>query len=247
MSVFDTISDMTKRAKDDTRNFPPTLVYNEGWMMRLILEWFKNNPQKSHSLSIPSDCKWYSEALLPSPFLYVNGINEGYTHADGVAGKFEIGKVQKGELSLTSDCDLFYVAEAKMGSPLAAGTKNAPTYNQAARNVACIADLLVRSKLTDASFCKLAFFVLMPNGSKHIEVTRGLLKPDEIERAIEDRLKQFPEDPKPQSSIDWLRDHLHEFVHDKIEINLLFWEDVLSFISEPEYDDFYEKCKLFNQ
>ncbi len=246
MSVFDNISNMMKRAHDDTRNFPPTLVYNEGWMLRLVLEWFKNNPQKSHSLSIPSDCNWYSEALLPSPFLRGNGINEGYTHADGVAGKFVIGNVQKGELSLNKDCDFFYVAEAKMGSPLSAGTKNAPTYNQAARNVACIADLLVRSKLTDAIFSKLAFYVLMPYGSKHIEETKHLLKPEEIEWAIQERLKQFPEDPKPQSSIKWLRDNLHEFVNDKIEIELLSWEDILSFISMPEYGDFYEHCITFN-
>ena len=28
--------------------FPPTLLYNEGWMLRLVLDWFKTHEAQGH-------------------------------------------------------------------------------------------------------------------------------------------------------------------------------------------------------
>ena len=44
--------------------FPPTDLYNEGWMLRLILDWFSTHQTPKHLLTISKTEKWYSEALL---------------------------------------------------------------------------------------------------------------------------------------------------------------------------------------
>ncbi len=175
-------------------NIPPTLLFNEGWMMRLVLNWFKNNSNRVHKLSIPPDCKWYSEALLPSPFLRSpmgKSISEGYTHADGVVGKFDIGMSSKGELSLKSDCNFFYVVEAKMFSSLSSGTKNATNYNQAARNIACIAQLLLQSNLQLKEFEKLGFYVLLPETHPDLSYISNVLNPNNIIETIKERVSEF--------------------------------------------------------
>lgn len=241
--------DIISRVDKVHSNIPPTLVYNEAWMLRLVLEWFATHPNVEHLLSFPSDCKWYSEALLSSPFLYApkgTKLAEGYTHADGVVGKFTIGDCKKGELALTSDSDFIYVVEAKMSSPLSKGTKNAPTYNQAARNVACIADLLVRAILEDKHFNKLAFFVLMPQNNIHFKETQDILCSENIISVISKRLNSFGTYDNKHKSISWLRDNLTDFINNKILIEVISWENILEFINDPQLADFYQKCKLYN-
>ena len=48
---------------------PPTILYNEGWMLRVILDWYSHQNIDDHPLSFSKDARWYSEILLPSPFL----------------------------------------------------------------------------------------------------------------------------------------------------------------------------------
>jgi hypothetical protein len=225
-------------------NIQPTLLYNEGWMLRLILNWFKNNPGSKHKLSIPPNNNWYSEALLPSPFLHGKGINEGYTHADGVVGKFKIGASKKGDLCLNDDSNYFYITEAKMSSALSKGTKNAPTYNQAARNIACIAELLHNKKLNYKDFDKLGFYVIMPLNSKHFNETKNILCKSSIIDIINHRLKHFPHSKK-LSSINWLRNNLVDFIN-YLDIALITWEEILSHISDKDLNDFYDKTLYYN-
>lgn len=245
------ISNILKNAHDEMKtNIPPTLIYNEGWMLRLVKKWFQNNPNANHKLAIPEDCSWYSEALLPSPFLFSppgTKIAEGYTHADGVAGKFDIGLKNKGELSLKPNCDYFYVAEAKMYSSLSTGTTNAPNYNQAARNVACIADIIVRGGLTNQSFKKLGFYVLLPEDHPDMESIKEIMQRENIIAAIKDRLIKFqePYDKKP-SSINWLGQNLNNFVNNTLDIDIITWKEIVDFINDDGLNDFYEHCKNFN-
>ena len=246
MSAINTILNLLSNAGTKSSKFPPTLLYEEGWMMRLTLEWYMNNPKVSdHDLSIPLGNSWYSEALLPSPFLNGSGVRENHTHADGVVGMFEIGKREKGELGLKPNSDFLYVVEAKMGSKLSPNVTNAHGYNQAARNVACIVDLLVDGQLIDKKFTKLAFYVLMPNNNEHYADTCNLLDPCNIEKTIKERLDKFPA-KYDRPSTTWLRNNLNTFVHNMMEIKLLNWDDVMKGIKDPDLQEFYELCKKFN-
>jgi len=129
----------------DKSYFPPTILYNEGWMLRLILDCFSTLDVQDHQLKIPKNCRWYSEALLPSAFLPRNrsdSYGESWTHADGVIGHFKIGEGAKANLVLSPDATHFVVLEAKMFSKLSSGVKHAGYFDQAARNVACIAETM---------------------------------------------------------------------------------------------------------
>ena len=56
----------------DTREsvIQPTELYNEGWLLRLVINWFSKSHNVSHELAfIDQDTRWYSELLLPSQFL----------------------------------------------------------------------------------------------------------------------------------------------------------------------------------
>lgn len=250
--MLTTITDILSNANDDKKSsIPPTLLYNEGWMLRLVKNWFKNNPTVKHKLSIPEDCFWYSEALLPSPFLYSPPnlkLSEGYTHADGVVGKFDIGVANKGELTLKSDCDFFYVAEAKMYSSLSAGTTNAREYNQAARNIACIADVIVRGNLTSVDFKKLGFYVLLPENHPDMANTKSIMETQNIIDSINKRISSYPIDFDNKSkSISWLKNNVTDFVSNKIDIDIITWEGIVDFINDPQLKEFYINCKNFNK
>jgi len=128
---------------DDAR-FPPTDVFNEGWMLRLILDAVQSNDMDSDLRFLPQS-RWYSEARLDSPFQPVarpDALGEGATRADGVIGHFTFREQTKAGLRLHAGASQFVVVEAKMFSNLSRGTKNALEYDQAARNVACMANTI---------------------------------------------------------------------------------------------------------
>ncbi len=95
---------------------------------------------------------WFFEALLASQFLPERRGDERaecFTHADGLIGHFEVRATERSEAVIHPNAEQFVVIEAKLGNPLSKGVKNAPNFDQAARNVACIAELLLRAKTPD--------------------------------------------------------------------------------------------------
>lgn len=276
------IIEILSNADEKETNIQPTLLYNEGWMLRLVLNWFADpkNRGLKHELSIPEGCTWFSEALLPSPFLRVKTGREGYTHADGVVGKFCIGCLQtsepfsiddcaterfclkpgstgknKGKLSLKPDCDFFYVIEAKMGSSLSSGTANAEEYNQAARNIACIAELWIQQQLKKQPNLKIkdlkaeevpkfGFYVLLPEGHHKRQGIELTLTKTEIIKKITKRIEDIPEADVNQS-IYWLKENLNTLM-DKLSIKAITWEEILKAIGNSSLNDFYAKCKIYN-
>ena len=129
----------------EPHRFPPTLIYNEEWMLRLILSWFQSHNLPEHILQFQDGATWYSEAFLPTPFKprsRVDPRGETRTHADAVIGHFDIERAPKADEMFLPQATQLIVAEAKIYSPLSSGTRHAPKFDQAARNVACIAELL---------------------------------------------------------------------------------------------------------
>jgi hypothetical protein len=221
---------------------PPTELYNEGWLLRLILDWFSLNRSGKNSVCFAPKAIWYSEALLPSRFL--RGANkEGYTHADAVIGELEIKK-PRGDVRLAVGANQFVVVEAKMGSSLAKGVKYAPTFNQAARNVACMLHMLTTSE-QEESVADLAFLVFAPAqriGEGYFSV--ALEKPG-IKQAIRSRDEESAEHKV------WCDKHLDNVV-DRMRIEVVSWEALLTEISSKNADDgaelfqFYTRCCKYN-
>lgn len=131
-------------AKGSSRNFPPTIYYNESWLLRLVIDWFSRRPKSSEVLSFFLGAKWYSECRLPSQFRAAKRGDEnaeGWTHADGVIGHFTVGENALTNAVLNKDAKQFVVIEAKLFSRLATRVTKAAGFDQAARTVACVAEV----------------------------------------------------------------------------------------------------------
>ncbi len=199
------IAALLKRSGGPEKNFPPTDLYNEGWMLRLVLDWLSFNRGIDHDMAFATTDKWYSEALLPSAFpARVQGdkLAESWTHADGVIGDFVIGADREGDLSLVEGAFRILVTEAKMFSKLSSGVKNASYFNQAARNVACIAEVICRAQISPSSLEKIGFFVIAPESQINDGVFAEHMAPESIRSVVSRRVSEYPEPEKDQWLVD---------------------------------------------
>lgn len=140
--MITTVVQILSRCSHSETNIRPTILYNEGWMTRLLVEVSIRAQLRLPEISFDKIQHWYSEGLLSSPFLArsrQDNLAEGHTHADMALGDFRVGSANQGDISIEGTDGIFGVIEAKMGSQLSTGTKNAPAYDQASRNLACIA------------------------------------------------------------------------------------------------------------
>lgn len=245
------IARMLSECRGDTRVFPATDLYNEGWMLRLVLDWFASRPGIEHDLAFTAEDRWYSEALLPSAFLprfRGDPLSESWTHADGVIGQFRIGAKGDGDLSLSPEVTRLVVTEAKMFSKLSSGVKNAAFYNQAARNVACIAEVLRRAEVNPAGMDRIGFFVIAPQRQLESGVFSALLQKDAVHEVVARRVAAYELEDKNR----WFQESFVPTL-DKIKIGEISWESMVEFINQhdPEFGselaDFYAKCLQFNQ
>ncbi len=228
----------------------PTQLFNEGWMLRLVLDWFSRQPADSHPLSFGPGARWFSEALLPLPFLARwrgDKLAESYTHADGAIGHFQIGGSGKGDLVLSANGTQLVVIEAKLFSALSHGVTNAPYFDQAARSVACIAEVLERAGWRDTERSSLGFYVIAPES----QIDRGVFT-QEVDRAgmlakVRRRVAGY------QGEKDrWFRESFLS-AFERTNVDCLSWESILGQIegkdpvSARSLRDFYRHCLKFNQ
>lgn len=247
--LLDRITRMLHSCESESPFFPPTELYNEGWLLRIILDWFSKQRLDDHPLAFSESARWFSEALLPSAFLprsRQDPLGESWTHADGVIGQFTVGTVGRANLALVPDVRHFVVLEAKMFSKLSPGVTNARYFDQAARSVACISEVLKRANLTAGEITRLGFYVLAPE----IQISSGIFKKKmdktSIAAKVERRVEEYGGE-KDQWLEDWFKPTL-----DHIVIDCLSWEELLEEIdtrdsrSAAELEEFYRSCLRFN-
>jgi hypothetical protein len=221
---------------------PPTVLYNEGWMLRLVLDWLDRNRGGSHALSLMAGARWYSEALLPSRFLATSRgdkLAESHTHADGVTGHFSIAPGERGEAKLLAGAGQFLVMEAKIGSPLSTGTKNAPGYDQAARNVACMAHMIGVAGLRAEAFARLGFCVLLPAVALSDGKLGDLLSKSSIEKKVRARVGGY------EGRHDVWFDTTFLPALRRMDVAALTWESVLTGLP-GELGGFYDRCLYYS-
>jgi hypothetical protein len=248
-SCLNVISDLLKRCETDDTVFPPTDLYNEGWLLQIIVDWFSKHDTADHELSFSDGCKCFSEARLPTQFKATSRkdpLYETWTHADGVIGHIVVGGVGKTDTSLATDATHLVVTEAKMFSKLSAGVKNASYFNQAARYAACIAELLTRADQIPENFERLGLYVLAPAETIGYGWFKKPMEKDDIRQRVERRVKPY-ECEKDQWFENWFLPALG-----KMEIGCLSWESVLEYVGSVVSDysiglqNFYQKCLAFN-
>ncbi len=219
-------------------------------MLRLALEWYSKNEAPGSPLRFLKSSRWFSEALLPSHFRprkRDDRTAESWTHADGVIGHFTCSGAGGARLFLTPDATRLVVTEAKLNSPLSGGTKNAPAFDQAARNVACIAELLFEARRPPRELKRIAFFVVAPAEAVSAGVFAPLMEKASMEEKV--RLRVASYEPK---RTEWLEEWFLPTL-ERIELGALTWETISNDVAtrDPEYGsayaEFYAKCRAANR
>jgi len=243
------ITSLLERCTTSKPPFPPTDLFNEGWLLRLILDWYAQNRLSGSPLYFAPEATWFSEARLPSVFLaryQKDPLAESWTHADGVIGHFEIDQGKSG-CSLRVDASQFVVTEAKIFSKLSAGVKNAPYFDQAARNVACIAELLSRAGRSPENFDYLGFYVTAPQSQIDTGMFSSSLTKTSLEGKVQQRVSAYA-----GSKDEWFNQWFKPLLA-KINVKAISWESLLAPIAETdavsygELHTFYSNCLQYNQ
>jgi hypothetical protein len=232
-------------------------------MLRLVLDAMRTLEIKSGPLAFSDGATWYSEALLGSQFALrwkADPLGEGFTNADAVIGHFAFDPATAAGLRLREPAKQFVVIEAKMFSNLSVGTRNAPAFNQAARNIACMANAIARSRRPPELFDSLGFFVVAPP-RPHRPVNcnlRECIQPESIRRAVGQRIAAY--ERTGRSEVHALRTWEAEWfipLLDRLEktrgLAVLSWDDCIDIVSAvdteagQELQEFYRRCLSFGR
>jgi hypothetical protein len=150
----------------------------------------------------------------------------------------------------------FIVVEAKMGSKLSSGTTNASTYDQAARNVACMAEAIRRWAFpTDdttvaqhslGELSSIGFYVIAPESTK--EDHQKSLKETSIRDAINTRMKGYDDSSSKRAC--WHGDYFEPLLERiaPAHLQVLTWEQCIKDVTAhnpeagSELTAFYKMC-----
>lgn len=236
-------------------NMQPTLIFNEGWLLRMVMDFAAQNREQWRGFLVLPEAQWFSEGLLPSPFAAVrrgDSLAEAYTHADGVIGSITVGGKGRGDVILTKPCEQLLVLEAKIASRLSAGTRNAPGYNQAARNVACMAEMIRISNVPVSQYKSLEFYVLAPAVMlrKEKSFTRFMDR-QAIRARVEERVEAYRRRDDYGGKRQWFEEWFLPLIS-IIELKLCSWEELVAEVEEKDeatgfrLEEFYRLCLQYN-
>ncbi len=220
----------------------PTEIYNEGWMLRVTLDWYYQQAKLNSSSIFANGARWFSEGRLASQFLrrcQGDPLAEGYTHADGVIGHFKVKK--RSEIQPRRDATQLIVIEAKLGSKLTEKVKNAPDYDQAARTVGCLAHIAGEAQISPKSLRGYGFYVVAPEKRVKEGVFKKLVTKKSVKEKVCNRVSQYGTDNKLTWYNNTFLPHL-----DAMDVDIFTWENLLDDMDSKgagkEYREFYKKC-----
>ena len=230
-------------------NFRPTEIYNESWLVKLVMLQASTISNRDFPLGFLAGSTWFSEALLPTVFkarYQGDKLSESRTNADGVIGHFLIGEKAKADFELKPNSNQFTVVEAKIGSSLSKGTSNASYFDQAARNVACMAEVIAQAEISPSSISRLDFIVLAPEASIVKDKFREQMERDLIRSKVMQRVSEYD-----GVLNNWYHDYFEPTL-DCIRLISLSWEETIRWIGKERtgeadaLSDFYSCCLEFN-
>lgn len=258
-----TILKSIEKVKKHENNIPPTMLFNEGWLLRLVLNWFSNHRNINYKIKFNNSTKWYSEALLSTKFKPTyrgDKLAESWTHADGVLGDIIIGNNGFGDLDILDNCKQFIVIEAKIFSKYSKGTIHSSTFNQAARTVACMCSI-ISEHLQSSQIIKnidnnidnidLAVYTFLPEKQITNEPTfNQYIK--SIDTTVKERINQYSGRTDYQDKISWYNQYFTR-IFPKIKIELISWEELINLIINidtnygKKLENFYNNCLIYNE
>lgn len=271
VTMLASITRILENAHEPDSSIRPTELYNEGWMLRIVLDWFAANSlnysKLDHPLAFHPGATWYSESLLPTHFkrrkMSGDTLAESRTHADGVIGQCRMEENTKAGFQLIEEATQFIVVEAKMKSSLSAGTTHIKYWDQASRNIACMAEAIAQVDAKDNSGGKnrnvnkllssldhIGFYVTAPEEQIPKHNFQALLS----EESIKDKVKRRVSEYGGESALEAGHWHQEFFLPlmERIIIEAVSWESIIEFIRDldpvggEQISRFYDYCLKFN-
>ena len=243
MLVIETISRILSYSHKDNSVIAPTLLYSEGWMLRITLDWYTRlgRAASRSPFVFESGARWYSEGYLATQFSSRKKrdcLGESHTRADGVIGHFNITPGKRSEIQPEQDATQLIAIEAKLKSNLSTDTKNAPGYDQAARTVGCLAHIVGKAQISPKALKKYGFYVVCPE--KRLSQFEELVSKESIRAKVDDRVSQYGAD-----RLAWYRDTFLPHL-EAMNVGIITWENLLANMESKgasrDYRDFYMTC-----
>jgi hypothetical protein len=247
-SEMNIISELITLFDPKNPNFRPTEIYNENWLLKLVFHQASTINDEDYFLGFLPKSTWFSEGLLPTAFkarFQGDPLSESRTNADGVIGQIKIGVTAKADLELAAGANQFTVVEAKVGSPLSPGTRNAEYFDQAARNVVCIAEVIARADIDPSTFDRLDFIILAPQYSIDNGTFSDEMNPVSIRAKVQRRVDEY------DGQMDSWYSNYFEPTYKSIRLHSLSWESAMEWIGnhKPEVSvklkKYYKLCLEF--
>jgi hypothetical protein len=225
--------------------FAETLIFNEGWLLRSVLQAWRTGQDRPGPpfLPSPAGAKIYSEGQLRTPFkARFKGDPAAETHSrvDGIAGFFSLAEGTKQGIALAPGCRYVAAFEAKLYSPIAGGVKAAPAYDQVSRTAACLIHALLEAGTPESAAAHLA--VLHPADTTVIEP--GKYGKEYLRKQIAGRLAGYRAAGGPTPHLGRFQKGWHEKLA-RLAVHFFTWEAVLAEIGDEDLLRFYDLCKRF--
>ena len=114
--IVERIKSMLEGCEAGTAAFPPTELFNEDWLLRIVLDWFARHGGDRYPLSPLAGAGGLAGVAAVGLLSRYRGdrLAEARTHADGVLGHFIIGDPGTAALTLMPDARQLVVLEAKL-------------------------------------------------------------------------------------------------------------------------------------
>lgn len=238
--------------------FKPTDIFNEGFLLKILFQFAIENPEVSYNsdkadlvMSHSPETKFFCEGQLYTHFRYQldSELYEKDTHADGIIGHFTIQEGKKTRIIANPDARQFVVIEAKLNARLSGRVKNAPTYDQAARNIACIAEILFDASLKPTKLDRIGFYVLAPEQKINKGIFNVPLSEESVDERVRERINQYK--PEQKEELNQWYNHWFRPTLEHITIELISWEEIIEsiiriFPDRTDLDVFYLHCLKYN-
>ena len=235
------IENIIKSIEDNNNKIPyvnPTVVYNEGWMIRALVYQSIEEKINLDGINFGEIENWTSEGLISSPFTNTKDKRETHTHPDIAFGDFKIDYSTRGEIVVNNDSKFFGIIEAKMGSNLSKGTKNAPNYNQASRSLACACH-----QTHEKDNCEICFIVAAPDATLKKYSIKDQTDQTYMINQIRARFNEYPKQFKDQQNMESILKKA-----ESCKIMILSFEDWVNILNHKEHiHEFYKKAKKWNR
>lgn len=239
------IQDKLTTVVGDAPPLPPTGVSMANRMLHSTLDAIARSPGLNHPLALQPGATWVSDALLPSVFRprsLNDGLAESYTPTKAAIGHVKVATPGYAHLTVAKNATQFIVMAARMFEPLSAGVKNAPFFNQAARNVACMAEVLRRAGRSPEQFTSLGFYVLAPRVAIDAGVFSSFMTRQHVEQTVSARVAAYK-----GGLADWMEADFMPLLG-RIDLKCITWEELVQKVIESgdehavELEAFYKNC-----